>query len=833
MLCVVIFNQGLKMLVGKTFLLYQNQRGNLVMNFSNEQVMELSKKLMAAETQEEVKSILISYKLWNDKKAWRYYGDIENNYSSIGNQQSDADASIVEKIINSHDAILINACKEGGVNPESITDHLYGFKLINEQILMKNSYKNGIEYLNELTKDEKELLSNKVAVSLTGLKSPNNPSITISDRGEGQTPDETPNTILSLSKSNKLKICFVQGKFNMGGSGALKFAGENGLQLVITRKNPNILDKNASKRDFEWGITIIRRERPVGNMRSSVYKYLAPINSDIIPTKGDILSFFSEKLNIMPNSKTAYGTEVEYGTLIKLYEYNIGSYKTSALIDNGIGDRIRMLIPNMTIPMRICEFRNFNFTGSKNIYLTGIVDYINNREEVLETNFPSHGDIVIEGEKIKYSIYAFKERKMDKTLRGIGVLYTLNGQAQGKLENRIFSKDKVKLDVIKKDLLVVVDCSLMTNEGLEQIFMNSRDRFVESKLKKQMDKELESILANHDGLRNLNETRRKVLIQDKLKDNKPLADTLSKLVKSNPILKSLFSAGEEIEKQSRGIGKNSGGFVGAKFPTYFKFVDNEYGILYQKDCAKNRSLRVFLETDAENNYFKRINDSGKYSLYLCENGKHILYGDYSLNLFNGIATLNIILPKGAKVNDNYNFILEVGNNKNQDLFTNELIVNVKNDAKKTVTFGSRRKVNRNSNGNDKVNSNKGLSLPQIIKVKEGEWIKHGFNSTSAIKVIGPTEEGYIFFINVDNKYLLNECKYSYNNADVIQSQFIYGITLLGLSLLNLKNNKDNKNKIDENVIGDFNEYISMICESWAPFIIPMLRFLNEVENIAA
>jgi hypothetical protein len=803
------------------------------MNFNNKQVMELTIKLMTAETQEEVKSILVSYKLWDDKNAWRYYGDIENNYSSIGNQQSEADASIVEKIINCDDAILLNACREVGVDPQSITEPQYGFKLINQHILRKSKYKQEIEYLGELTKEEKELLSNKVAVSLTGLMNPKNPSITIADRGEGQTPDEIPNTILSLSKSNKMKISFVQGKFNMGGSGALKFAGENGFQLVISRRNPKLLSGDASKRDLEWGVTIVRREPPTGNMRSSVYKYLAPINSDINPNAGDILSFSSDTFNIMPSSKEAYGLMVEYGTLIKLYEYNIGSYKTSALIDNGIGDRIRMLIPNMIIPMRICEFRNFNFTGSKNIYLTGIVDYINSRKDILEPDFPSYGDIVIRGEKVKYSIYAFKQGKMDRTLRNTGVLYTLNGQTQGKLENRIFSKDKVKLDVIKKDLLVIVDCSLMTNEGLEQIFMNSRDRFVESQLKKQLDKELESILANHDGLRNLNETRRKTLIQDKLKDNKPLAETLSKLVKSDPVLKSLFNIGGEIESQSKGSGKNTGGFVGVKFPTYFKFTDKDYGITFQKECAKNRSLRVFLETDVENNYFKRTDDSGKHALYLCVGNGRALYGNYSLNLFNGTATLNLMLPEDTKVNDVFKFVLEVGNNKNQNVFTNELIVCVKNNDKKTSSPGGKRKVKINGNGNNKINSSAGLSLPQIIQVKEEDWGQHGFNATSALRVIGPSEDGYIFVINIDNKYLLNECKYSHNNVDVIRSQFVYGITLLGLSLLNLKNNKDNENKIDEAVLGNFNEYISLICSSWAPFIIPMLRFLNEVDTIAA
>src|SRR3546814_8640188 len=53
--------------------------------------------------------------------------------------------------------------------------------------------------------------------------------------------DRLPDTILSLSKSNKQYIAFVQGQFNQGGTGALRFCGKNNLQLVISRRNPAFL----------------------------------------------------------------------------------------------------------------------------------------------------------------------------------------------------------------------------------------------------------------------------------------------------------------------------------------------------------------------------------------------------------------------------------------------------------------------------------------------------------------------------------------------------------------------------------------------------------------
>ncbi|OIN92086.1 MAG: nucleotide pyrophosphohydrolase [Anaerolineae bacterium CG03_land_8_20_14_0_80_58_20] len=45
------------------------------------------------------------------------------------------------------------------------------------------------------------------------------------DNGEGQHPDDFPNTFLSLHRNNKTDIHFVQGKYNMGSTGAVVFCG--------------------------------------------------------------------------------------------------------------------------------------------------------------------------------------------------------------------------------------------------------------------------------------------------------------------------------------------------------------------------------------------------------------------------------------------------------------------------------------------------------------------------------------------------------------------------------------------------------------------------------
>src|SRR5205823_10883045 len=88
--------------------------------------------------------------------------------------------------------------------------------------------------------------------------------LTVADQGEGQSAARLPRTILSLNAKNKQRIRFVQGKFNMGGSGALRFCGSSGLQLVISLRHPDLAARERADDPTvdDWAFTIVRREEP-------------------------------------------------------------------------------------------------------------------------------------------------------------------------------------------------------------------------------------------------------------------------------------------------------------------------------------------------------------------------------------------------------------------------------------------------------------------------------------------------------------------------------------------------------------------------------------------
>src|SRR3990170_1659001 len=79
-----------------------------------------------------------------------------------------------------------------------------------------------------------------MTVRIIAEGTPEKPTISVFDFGEGQHPKDFPKTFLSIGGSNKIKIKFAHGVYNQGGSAALKFCG-NGYQLILSRRAPNIL----------------------------------------------------------------------------------------------------------------------------------------------------------------------------------------------------------------------------------------------------------------------------------------------------------------------------------------------------------------------------------------------------------------------------------------------------------------------------------------------------------------------------------------------------------------------------------------------------------------
>jgi hypothetical protein len=65
------------------------------------------------------------------------------------------------------------------------------------------------------------------------------PTYTVVDFGDGQKPENFVGTFLSLSEKNKEGIPFVQGKFNMGSTGSLRFCTRSDIRTMKRFRSRN------------------------------------------------------------------------------------------------------------------------------------------------------------------------------------------------------------------------------------------------------------------------------------------------------------------------------------------------------------------------------------------------------------------------------------------------------------------------------------------------------------------------------------------------------------------------------------------------------------------
>lgn len=225
--------------------------------------------------------------------------------------------------------------------------------------------------------------------------------------------------------------------------------------------------------------------------------------------------------------------------------------------------------------------------------------------------------------------------------------------------------------------------------------------------------------------------------------------------------------------------KSKDEFVGQKFPSFFKLIKS-YSLKNPKQCPTNKRFRVQFKTDAENEYFDRDNEPGEFQLYLND----IVISDYTLNLWNGVANLNVSLPKESKVGDILRFKNQVNDVSLIEPFLNEFFISIDDPTdKKSGTPGKRKPPASRDSGND-VEQTSNLDLLGIIEVRKSKWDSHDFDKDSALKVLDSGENGYDFFINMDNIHVQTEIKLKSDaEPEILEARYKYGMVLIGLAFL--------------------------------------------------
>lgn len=618
---------------------------------------DLCEQLMLADAEAEVIALLKKAGYWDDPSCWRFYGDQPENWATVGNQQSRAEQALIEKAMNSIDTKLIAAAQVAGVplsGPEA-PQSVFGAR----DLLFGEEIKNI------------EKLSKSITIAATGKKL--RPSITIVDDGEGQTPALMPRTILSLHKGNKNTIPFVQGKFNMGGSGVLEFCGvDHNVELVLTKRNPKLLPADASATDQQWSFTIIRREDPSPvSPRASRFTYLAPGPADGSGNHA-LLSFAASTLPIFPDKNQPYVREAEWGTLFKLYEYAVRA-TTNMMLEGGLMGRMRILLPEPALPIRFHECRDYSGgKGSFDTTMAGLIYTLEqDRKDPRRQNVEwfDKFDMDIDGEKFSGRIYLFRKRIKDEKKnpadsyrKDEGIVFTYNGQCQAFFSKDFFRRSAVRQDYLWDSLLVFIDCSAIGVRAHEKLFMPNRENLRHGDLKFRLEKELMEKLKDHKELEQIAQQRRKSELSESPDVSKSFEQFVQEMVNKHPLLEKVLGPGFRIANpfKPHEVEAVQKPWKGVRFPTKFHFKDRDPGAILKRDANFNSQVRISLVTDAENDYFRRDDQAGVMSLFRVVDDKLEPAKNWRTpHLFEGNVSLSLSLPPEVAVSDAVTFEAQV------------------------------------------------------------------------------------------------------------------------------------------------------------------------------
>lgn len=801
---------------------------------------------MNADSSEEIQAILEGEGYWTNTDMWRVFGDNPNNFGSIGNQQSDAVAALVEKIINCIDARLMSLAGELAIDPKSPDcpkDMREAIARFVERKEAPFGERDGRIFYWDDSQIRRE--SEKISLFATGKRAVEGfPCITISDTGEGQVPDRFPDTFMSLAKSNKMNIPFVQGKFNMGGTGVFAFckgANNERFQLVVSRRNPALLPKNANSRDNQWGFTIIRRVTRDG-MRSSMYEYLAPINQGV-------LSFDAAEMPLFPSDDKdrprAYSKSVPYGSMVKLYEYECKYAKTNLTFAGSKGDSLKLKIEEAlteaALPVQIAECRpHFKEGRDRRSFVDEILGSItqlgnmteDKRIERLEKVDPINGAISLNGTRLPITVYVFKDDSSSQKYNAKGIFFTINGQTHGVRSSAFFNRKKINLSYIKDSLFVVVNCTHMSPEMREELFMNSRDRMRQNMLSQELEQALEAFLGEEQTLQTLNRKRQEEKIKRNLEEQKPLEETLKQLVKVNPKLAELLPLGVKIPTNSFGLGTSDIGtnsFEGKTHPTFFRFKKNRN--LIERNHPINQAIRIDFETDAVDNYFSRKTLPGELKINLSSDKDDQPTPIYRIgNLSSGVMSIVLHIDQNEVLSGDileYEFRIE-----DETLalpFINRLVINVEAPVTSNDpgTFGKRATGTKPKGG---IGGSQGVGLPNIVGITKNEWGDE-WTESEALHIKSNPEAGFDFFYNKDNRDLLLLQSQGRVNPQILDSQYKIGLMLIALSVVE-SSKRDYEN--DENPIisgdSDLEKIVAEITRAISPFWLSILEGLSGLKE---
>jgi hypothetical protein len=776
--------------------------------------------LLSADSAEDVAMVLAKNDYYfGDPQNWSPYGNREKNWDTVGNQQSNPVGALVELFTNGIDSILLRKAKEAGIQdpraadaPQSMFEAVKRFfPHVNEGRIAKLA----AQERTELAK-----LCMQVAVRRPHRKNHQYPTYTLIDSGEGQLPQDFPKTFLSLSEKNKEGIPFVQGKFNMGSTGSLRFCTRSDIRLghykLIVSRRPG---------QPYWGWTLVRVR--------------GPKTGEALP----VTEYFHEGQRQIPkfgaNSINAFGHEtlgvVSEGTTIKLYEYDIGPEARN--VDFGLYNALTVNLIECALPVQLFDFDAKPIEGKGPMRKQGIAARTfgglnvvlradmagddpeeGNEKEPPVTEWVHQVEDIRDEELGRVVIVAYGVRKLHEFLakQPARIFYTINGQTHA-FERASFLNTRVGLPDIRNHVLINVVCDDMNKQALATIFLPDRERKSSTDLARILERRVIEALKSDDRLRAYAADIRLRRATEQVEDQEQTRQLLTDLVKSDPAIRALFGLGTFLPD----IGRAPGGqepYKGKRFPTFLKplnlRVEND---VFVKELPVNGHRRIECGTDASDDYLTRIDCPGE---AWCSVNEHVM--PHSVKLRNGVARFTLYSPKNAQVGESLSVefgFKDFGRNL-EPLKFSVLVRFVAEEQPQVKPPGQP--------GRTKPGLQPQIGEPNFIMVREPEWSEHNFDEDAGAYVA--TSETTAVYINGDNRFLRNMRVKERDEAARVLNENVFKLGLGMLALAVHKKAANGEDKDDQaEPKGDAEAITRLATAGIAPYLVTVIRKLGGLD----
>lgn len=585
---------------------------------------EICLQLLSAESEASVQAIIESTPEMLDPANWHPLDKRETNFNVTSNQASDGGKALTELMTNMVDAVLMRHAYQKGIDPKSKNAPRTMYEAVD--MLVKPLQGGKLVNLDPNDPWLREFASKNLVIGITGAKNKKEglPCYTFVDNGEGQSPDRFEDTFLSLSAGHKKEIPFVQGKYNMGSSGVLGYCGRRWFKLIVSRRYDG---KN------EWGWALMRR-RPGQGM--PVAEYFVLPDGRIPSFDADVLYPFKKG-----DGKRYDGMHLKTGTIIKLYDYQVGS---KFLSFKGAREALNENLVETILPFRLLDFRQKPDPKRGGDRAEGIdprpfygMEFLLLRShnegspqeaspENLEEDEDS-GDTEIAADtrinvatithpdlgKIGISAIVLK-RELPTWLKPANtnnrVFHAVNGQVQFKQTRGYLTS--CGFPALKDRVVIIIDASELTEAAHNDVWKGDREYIRQTIIGELYRQQITDAIESSQALKELQQQIAREEMERAAKSERN--DLFQKLVDKDPNLANLLSGRDPVIRipAAGGAGggeKGSGNFDGKYSPTFLRIEEKAKtsGI----DIPANRSRPVAAETDAENGYLDRADNPGR------------------------------------------------------------------------------------------------------------------------------------------------------------------------------------------------------------------------------